>query len=252
MSIHKWFAFNNLLNKKSLSELIIPVFVLMSVSLVIVSTDLELGIQKHFFVQDEGWVFQENSPWNLLYDYGPFPGLILGFGAALVFLLSFFNLRFRLFRKRALFLILVLFFGGWFLIHVFKEGMGPVFQDGMDRPRPRHVENFEGDREYQPLFVRGENGSGKSFPSGHAAIAFYLISPFFVFRDRNRNWAYLFLIGGTAYGLFMGAARMVQGGHFLSDVIWAGGFVYLTCWFFYHLLDLEKEAKNTRLNARKY
>ena len=245
MSQDKWLSFSNLLNRKSLAEIIIPAAFLISVSLIIVITNLDLILQKHFFVQDKGWIYEENILWNLLYDYGAFPGLVLGFGAAAVFLLSFYNLRFRLYRKRALFLILVLFFGGWFLIHVFKEGIGPVFQDGMDRPRPRHVEVFEGDREYLPLFIRGEDGSGKSFPSGHAAIAFYLISPFFVLRDQNRNLACVFLIGGTAYGLFMGVARMVQGGHFLSDVIWSGGFVYLSCWFFYHLLDLEKEARHS-------
>ena len=27
----------------------------------------------------------------------------------------------------------------------------------------------------------------------------------------------------------MGIARIVQGGHFVTDVIWSAGFVYLTC-----------------------
>jgi membrane-associated PAP2 superfamily phosphatase len=36
------------------------------------------------------------------------------------------------------------------------------------------------------------------------------------------------LWGGLVYGCIMGMARIIQGGHFLSDVLWSAGFVYLT------------------------
>jgi len=40
----------------------------------------------------------------------------------------------------------------------------------------------------------------------------------------------------------MGVARMVQGGHFPSDVLWAGGMVYLVGLSLYYLLRLDQEA----------
>ena len=67
-----------------------------------------------------------------------------------------------------------------------------------------------------------------SFPSGHASIAFYWMAPGFVLANRQRRLSLGFFAGGTAYGLAMGAIRIAQGGHFLSDVIWAGAIVYLT------------------------
>jgi membrane-associated PAP2 superfamily phosphatase len=33
---------------------------------------------------------------------------------------------------------------------------------------------------------------------------------------------------GLAYGTVMGIGRMVQGGHFATDVLWAWGLTYLT------------------------
>ncbi len=37
-----------------------------------------------------------------------------------------------------------------------------------------------------------------------------------------------FFLTGTALGLGMGLTRVIQGGHFVSDILWAGALVYLT------------------------
>ena len=50
---------------------------------------------------------------------------------------------------------------------------------------------------------------------------------FFLYRRRN-GWALAFLLLGLFAGCLIGMARMAAGGHFASDVIWAGGFVYFT------------------------
>ena len=51
----------------------------------------------------------------------------------------------------------------------------------------------------------------------------------------------MFLLLGLGYGGLMGLGRMIQGAHFFSDVVWAGGFVYLTALSFYYGLGLHKE-----------
>jgi membrane-associated PAP2 superfamily phosphatase len=49
------------------------------------------------------------------------------------------------------------------------------------------------------------------------------------------------LWGGLVYGCIMGMARIIQGGHFLSDVLWSAGFVYLTALVLADLLQLDDQ-----------
>ena len=57
-------------------------------------------------------------------------------------------------------------------------------------------------------------------------MGFYLIAPFFFLRDQHKKWATAFLAIGVGYGLLIGLGRMIEGGHFASDVLWSGGFIY--------------------------
>ena len=68
-----------------------------------------------------------------------------------------------------------------------------------------------------------------SFPSGHAAVAFYLIAPAFLVHGRRPRLANSLLTLGFLFGACMSITRVVQGGHFASDVMWSAGIVYLTC-----------------------
>ena len=45
------------------------------------------------------------------------------------------------------------------------------------------------------------------------------------------------------YGILMGVARMAQGGHFPSDVLWAWGMVYLVGVALYYLLRMDRDAE---------
>jgi lipid A 4'-phosphatase len=234
---------------------------LLMISGIILAADLDILVQQRFFDQDGEWIFGDAFLWKLLYDHGPKPGLILGIGGLLAFLLSFGVRALRQYRRQALFLALVLVFGAGLAVEALKGVTS--------RPRPRHIEAFQGDQEFVPVLSIKKPGSGEpvstkekvvimahrlvenkarfSFPSGHAAIAFYLIAPFFIFRERRRSLAAVFLVGGTGYGLLVGCARMAQGGHFPSDVIWAGGVIYLGCWFFHHLVN----AKGTYVQKQE-
>lgn len=114
-------------------------------------------------------------------------------------------------RAGALALVLLLGLGG--VVHgLFKENWG--------RPRPHQVQEFAGSRSYVPaLRPGGECSRNCSFVSGHAATGFGLIAlGLFSCRARRRTW---FLIAMST-GLMVGAGRVLQGGHFLSDVLFAG------------------------------
>jgi lipid A 4'-phosphatase len=81
---------------------------------------------------------------------------------------------------------------------------------------------FGGDRPFTPPAVLADACERNcSFVSGHAATAFSLIAVAWV--ARNRWW----LLGGAALGALVGLGRMAQGGHFLSDIVFAFWVTYL-------------------------
>ena len=96
------------------------------------------------------------------------------------------------------------------------------------RARPNQVVEFGGEREFRPVLVPSFRSDENSFPSGHAAAGFALLIPYFALRRRHSRWALAVLAGGLAWGSLMGFARIVQGGHFATDVVWAGAVIYFS------------------------
>ena len=159
-------------------------------------------------------------PWRFLYDYGTIPAIVLAAVSLLAFIGSFKIRKIVPYRKVCVFFVLLMLIGPGLVVNtIFKQHWG--------RPRPRHLEVFGGSKPFLYVWEKGTTGEGHSFPSGHASMGFFLLAPYFILRKRSKRWAILFLTVGLSAGLIMGLARMVQGGHFASDVIWSGGFVYL-------------------------
>jgi lipid A 4'-phosphatase len=196
------------------------------------ATGLDLDLERRFYLVGAGWGLTEVNPWRFLYHYGVFPAYLLAGSALALLVAGFFWAGAYPWRKSALFLVLLMALGPGLLVN-------SVFKDHWGRPRPRQMQSFGGDRQFHQVWERGEGGLGRSFPSGHASAAFYLMAPYFVLRARNRRLARLALLAGACYGVFMGVARMAQGGHFASDVLWAGGMVYLVGLSLYYLLRLD-------------
>jgi hypothetical protein len=74
-------------------------------------------------------------------------------------------------------------------------------------------------------------------------MGFYLSVPWLVLRRRRRALAAAFLVAGVAAGGVLGVARMMAGGHFFSDVLWAGGMVWIVALVLHRLLDPERVAE---------
>jgi len=113
-----------------------------------------------------------------------------------------------------------------------------VFKGQWGRPRPKDLVEFGGKRQYVAPLIKSPREYGGSFPSGHAAMAFYLVTPYFLLRRRSRWKAAGVLAFGIIYGSLMGYARVAQGAHFVSDVLWALGFIYLSGVMIFYLLRL--------------
>lgn len=211
----------------ALWDIALPAFFLLAVTAVFRLTDLDMSIQKCFYRPDaEGGFNQYAQPWLFIYQYGNWPSVITAIAAGAILVVGFFYRPLSKHRRDAAFVLALLLVGPLLLVNV-------LFKDHWGRPRPRELlafnpesDNPENRRAFLPVGVIGDSGRNSSFPSGHASGAFFMMFPYFLLRDKRKGWAAFFLALGLAYGALSGLGRVIQGGHFATDVIWAAGFVY--------------------------
>ena len=198
----------------------------MTLVLLVIATGLiahsgaDLAISALFF-RDGGWPIGDQFPWKLLYRIDRTPAILLVMVCLGGALRSVWTPALRQWRRTALFMLLALVIGPGLLVNA-------VLKDHWGRPRPREVAVFGGTKSFHQPWQPGVSGQGRSFPSGHASAAFFLCTPYFVYRRRRPALASAWLAGGILFGLAMSAARIIQGGHFLSDTLWAFGLVWLS------------------------
>lgn len=95
-----------------------------------------------------------------------------------------------------------------------------LFKIPFGRPRPMQTTEFGGSLVFKPAFVPSRQCNfGCSFVSGESASTFI---PFFAGAILFPQVAPLIIAGGTVAGMAAGGVRMLQGRHFLSDVLFAG------------------------------
>jgi len=214
--------------------ILLPLVLLYCVTLVFRYTGIDLEISNWFYTHAGAFDNDPENIWGFLYRYGPLPAWLLSIGGGLVFALGLFVARFRRYRKISLFFVVYMVLGPGLIVNL-------GFKDNWGRPRPAQVEQFGGDMSFQPVWEKGAAGEGRSFPSGHAAVAFFMMAPFFVFwADGRYGSAFAFLGVGLGFGILMGMARIAQGGHFASDVFWSAGFIYLTGVILYYLFRFDR------------
>lgn len=213
----------------------IPLLGLFLLTLLFRFTDFDNNLIALFYSETKGFLYKNQVVARFLYEYGCLPGLYLAGGGLFVYLASFFVKLLKPISKKGLFLALVMIIGPGIIINgVFKSHWG--------RPRPIETVRFGGEEQFLPVWQKGISGEGQSFPSGHSSVAFYLMSPFFIFRSsRHKKIAVCFLVFGSLYGLLMGVVRMAQGGHFPSDILWSAAFVYFTGAILSHYMDFSQK-----------
>lgn len=137
----------------------------------------------------------------------------------LLILLVFYSVKSNVNARRAsIYLFLVLLLGPGLAVNALLKN------NSVGRPRPVQTIDFGGEAAFAPVFhYSGACKRNCSFVSGHAAIGFYLMAFFWI--RRKKAWLY----AGIALGSSVGLVRIMQGGHYLSDVIFAGWTVYFVC-----------------------
>ena len=110
-----------------------------------------------------------------------------------------------------------------------------LLKDNWGRPRPSTIVEFSGPNHYvPPLLPSDQCPENCSFPSGHAALGFWLVAFAFLAPPRRRRPA---MVAALVFGGLVGLVRIAQGGHFLSDVIFSGVIVVgLTRWLYVRIV----------------
>lgn len=86
--------------------------------------------------------------------------------------------------------------------------------------RPSTVVEFGGTKRFTRVFEPSDQCTHNcAFASGHAAAATMPVAGYFIARSRRSRRAWL--ATGIASGITIGLTRMLTGGHFLSDIVFA-------------------------------
>ncbi|MFO1188277.1 MAG: phosphatase PAP2 family protein [Alphaproteobacteria bacterium] len=111
-----------------------------------------------------------------------------------------------------------------------------LLKDNWGRPRPSQIEPFGGTRTFAPpLLIDDQCSRNCSFVSGEAAAAFGLVALGLAVSRRSRLRPRSMIAAALVFGAAAGFVRIMQGGHFLSDVVYAGVVVCFICGALYGL-----------------
>ena len=204
------------------------IFILVGLTFWGEANNFDLRFSSEYFTDEKQWFLAKSPPWIWLYEYGVIPGIFLSIISFLTWIFSHTKKNLTILRPYLLICALTPIIASALLVNV-------VLKDHTGRPRPREIKQFSGNWEYLPALQIGIPGRGHSFPCGHCSIAFTLTSGI-VFWRLSRKFAILSLSLGLIYGILMSLARIVQGGHFITDAMWSLGVVWLTLTTLYYFV----------------
>lgn len=171
---------------------------------------LDLFITDRFFV-DGTFIYRSHPVSKAIYIGVRVIARIFIIGLVLWALWKCLRPRLRYSWRSWFFLVLVVLAGPVFSIEYLAKGY-------TYRPRPVEITRYGGQFEYVAPLRLGQQGIGRSFVSNHAAVGFY-IAAFAYLAARRRRFIYS---AGIVLGFFIGMARVAQGSHYLSDVVFSG------------------------------
>ena len=194
-------------------------------ALFIAFPQIDLAASGLFYRGNGQWALSRDS-WWLAIPYRGLPrvGQGLLFVLLVLFPLSFWRRLPKLHARRTL--IGFLLAGGL---------LGPVLlvdatlKEHSGRTRPVNTVNFGSTKQFTPAFIPADQcAKNCSFVSGHVATASFIMAFGWLGAPAvRRRW----LLASLAFGGLFALVRMVPGGHFLSDTIFAWFATYFSLWF---------------------
>ncbi len=175
----------------------------------------DLWLSGLFFAPGRGFVLRDWWPVVLVYRLVPWLAWGIAVLVAMAALWLFLVRRplWRFDRKALLFIAFSIALGPGLIANT-------VLKDHWGRARPTTVEAFGGPRHFTPAPLPATQCARNcAFVSGHAALGFSLVAfAFLVPPGRGQRRA---IAAAAGFGALVGLVRIAQGGHFLSDVVWA-------------------------------
>ncbi len=199
----------------------------------IIFPEIDLFISGLFYKPDKGFYLGENVILLLLHDSVTYITIFLSSLWLCLIIATSFTKKpiWGLSRLRVIYLLLALIIGPGLVVNT-------VFKDHWGRARPRQIETFGGNAKFTPAFViSSQCDVNCSFVSGDPSVGFYLLALALAIPRRRK----LFIFAGLGIGVAFSVMRIVQGAHFLSDVIFSGIFTFASVYLLYlGLLKLER------------
>lgn len=221
---------------RTLSALITPIIVWVGLGAAyafyfLTHPEIDLEIHRHLWKPVEGFFMKDDWGVVILYELVPWITRSVVVGGLLLLLANRLCKAcacWKFGNREILFLLLALAIGPGLVTNV-------IFKDNWGRARPSQIVEFGGTKQFTPPLVMADQCEKNcSFVSGHASVGFFLAAFALLLRTRWKRYAlYGFAI---VFGLSIGFARMAMGGHFFSDVIFAGIFTLLVIHLLYLVL----------------
>lgn len=194
---------------------------------------LDLAVSGYFYgivdAADNYFALRIFPPLMVARDIGLWVGTIIITPVVVALLLKLVLPRMKLLLpgRAILFLIATMALGPGLLVNV-------ALKDHWGRPRPIDVKQFGGTEQFMPWWnPGGDCPNNCSFVSGDVSGTFWTLAPAALTPAPLRPVAYgAALVLGTAMAIF----RVMAGGHFVTDVVFAGVFTFLVIWLCYALI----------------
>ncbi len=185
---------------------------------------IDLAVSDLFYRPNGGFHLRDAWWAVTLYESVPVVAIVVGGGGALL-------LAHNLVRRRQ-----TGPFSSRFLLFVLAAlALGPGLtvnaglKDHWGRARPRDVVEFGGEQRFTPALVPTDQCRRNcSFVAGHPSVVYWLAALGFAAASRRRRGQVF--VAAAVLGLMAGFGRIVQGGHFLSDVVFSGIVVFAVIW----------------------
>jgi lipid A 4'-phosphatase len=193
-----------------------------AVALFLLVPGLDLATSRLFYEPGQGFVLAHWLPAVFISDLVPWvawsiAALVI---AAALWLYLVERPLWRFDRKALIFLVAAVALGPGLIVNT-------IFKNHWGRARPAQITAFGGLHHFTPAPLPAHQCvTNCSFVCGHAALGFSLVAFAFLLPpgpSRRRATA-----AALAFGAFIGLDRIALGRHFLSDVVFAGLFVYGT------------------------
>lgn len=188
---------------------------------------LDLALVSPFYDAATGWAFGGRG-WVLVRNMASWLIALIAAPAGIALLASIVRHKTTLMPQRhALLMLLTLVLGPGLLANT-------ILKDNWGRPRPIEVTEFGGPEKFLPWWdPRGPCPKNCSFVAGEPSGAFWTLAPAALAPPQWRALAYG---AALAFGAAIGLVRAGGGGHFFSDVVFAGVFMFLLIWVMHGLL----------------